>query len=134
MPEEKMTAAKSAPAAGMNDESKLFAALSYVLTVLSGIVIYLMKKDDKYVKFHAMQSILFGIVVFVVMIGLGIVGLVVGLIPAIGWIIGLVLGLVQLVLSLGVFVVWLLLMWKAYNGEKYKLPLIGAQAEKMAGA
>lgn len=130
MPEQTAAAPKPAAAGGLSDESKLFGALAYVFTILSGIVVYLMKKEDPYAKFHAMQSILFGVVVFVLGIGLGIVSFIVGLIPYVGWIIALLLQLVWL----GIVILWLFLMWKAYSGEKYKLPLIGAQAEKMAGA
>ena len=125
MPEEKMS--------GLSDDSKLFGALAYIFGILSGILVFLLKKEDKYAKFNAMQSILLGVVVFVLFIGLGIVSVVAGVIPVIGWVVALVLGLVNLLLIPVVFLLVLFLMWKAYSGEKFKLPILGAQAEKMAG-
>lgn len=119
-------------AGGMSDDSKLFGALAYLVGILSGILVFLLKKDDKYAKFHAMQSILLGVAVFVIFVALTIVGVVVGFVPVIGWVIGLLLGLLYLVVWLGLFILWLLLMWKAYNGEKWKLPVIGEHAEKMS--
>lgn len=52
--------------------------------------------------------------------------LVLGFIPFIGWILGLLVGPAALIL-------WILLMYKAYSGEMYKLPTIGDIAEKQLG-
>lgn len=90
------------------------AALSYVLGWLTGIVFLLIEKDP-FVRFHAMQSIItFG--------GLTILSL----LPVIGWILS------PLVMILG-FVLWLLLIYKAYQGEEYKLPWVGEFAKKQMG-
>ncbi|MBU0591873.1 DUF4870 domain-containing protein [Candidatus Micrarchaeota archaeon] len=123
---------KTGSSAGMTDDSKLFGALAYLLTFITGIVMLFVKKEDAYVKFHAMQSILLGVAMIVVNIIMAVVGGVATLIPGIGWIVALVVGLVSGVISLGFLILWLLLMWKAYKGEKWKLPIIGAQAEKLA--
>jgi uncharacterized membrane protein len=45
-----------------------------------------------------------------------------------------ILILLRLVIGLGGFVLWLFLMFKAYNGERYQLPSVGPMAEKQAGA
>jgi uncharacterized membrane protein len=45
-----------------------------------------------------------------------------------------ILILLRLVIGLGGFVLWLFLMFKAYNGERYQLPIVGPMAEKQAGA
>lgn len=87
-------------------DSNLLAALSY-LWILS-IIFYVLKKDDSYVQFHSRQ----GIVLF----GLSLVGMV----PFIGWPIGLI-ALVLIVIG----------ALKAYQGEKYKMPLISDLAEKI---
>jgi len=90
------------------------AALSYVLGWLTGIVFLLIEKDP-FVRFHAMQSIItFG--------GLTILSL----LPVIGWILS------PLVMILG-FVLWLLLIYKAYQGEEFKLPWVGEFAKKQMG-
>lgn len=125
-------AGEKAPAAptGVSSDSKLFGALAYLLSIITGIIVYLMKKDDPYARFHAMQSILTGVVLIVGGIVLAIVFIVLAIIPVVGLIIG---SLLSLVYDLVVLVLWLFLMWKAYSGEKFKLPIIGDQAEKMAG-
>lgn len=87
------------------------AALSYVLGWLTGIVFLLIEKEP-FVRFHAMQSI----VVFGALTILSFV-------PLIGWILS------PLVMIVG-FVLWLVLIFKAYQGEKFKLPVVGEFAEK----
>ena len=87
------------------------AALSYVLGWLTGIVFLLIEKDP-FVRFHAMQSIItFGILTLL------------SFVPVIGWILS------PLVMIVG-FVLWLVLIFKAYQGEKFKLPFVGEFAEK----
>jgi len=117
-----------------NDDN-LMAAVAYLLGVLTGIVVYIMYKDkgNKFVLFHAMQSMILGGALIVCIPILGILGLILGMIPVIGWIIGIVMMLVWFVVMLGMFGLWIFLMYKAYSGEKFKLPIIGNFAEKYAG-
>lgn len=90
------------------------AALSYVLGWITGIVFLILEKDS-FVRFHAMQSILvFGLLT------------VLSLIPLVGWVVTPFLMVVG-------FVLWLVLIYKAYQGEKFKLPVIGDFAEKQLG-
>ena len=98
---------------------KLMGALAYLLGPITGILFLLMEKGNKFVRFHAMQStILFG--------GLFVVNIVLGFIPILGW-------LVSLALSIIAFVLWLVLMWRAYNGEEYEVPYIGKIAREQMG-
>ncbi|MEK6690374.1 MAG: DUF4870 domain-containing protein [Nitrospirota bacterium] len=110
-------------------EPNLAAALSYVLSIITGVIFFVIEKENKYVRFHAMQAILFGAAWIVLWIVLGIVSLGLIFVPIIGWIINAV---IYLGLGLGGFILWLLLMYKAYQGEKFKLPIIGDIAEKNA--
>ena len=89
--------------------------LCYVLWWVSGLVFLLVEQENKFVRFHAMQSI----IVFAV---ITIVGFILSWIPFIGGIIWL----------LGV-VLWIVLMVKAYQGTRYKLPWAGDLAEKWVG-
>lgn len=90
------------------------AALSYVLGWLTGIIFLLIEKDP-FVRFHAMQSIVtFGILTIV------------PLVPVVGWILSPLVMVVA-------FVLWLVLIFKAYQGEEFKLPVIGEFAKKQAG-
>jgi uncharacterized membrane protein len=116
----------------MGDESRLYAAGAYILLIFSGILVLLMRKNDAYSKFHAMQSILLTVALIVLSIALGIIGGVLGMIPFLGWITSLIFFMITGLLNLAVFLLWLYLIWKAYSGERFMLPLIGAEAEKMA--
>ena len=90
--------------------------LCYVLGWISGLVFFLIEKKNKFVRFHALQSIIvFGV--------LTLASIVLGWIPFIGWVISSLISVLAIVL-------WILLMIKAYQGEKYKLPWAGNLAEK----
>jgi uncharacterized membrane protein len=94
------------------------ALLSYLATFLTGIIFYLIEKENKFVRFHALQSIYtFG--------GLLAIQIVLGFVPVIGWSLIPIVSIIHLVL-------WVVLMIKAYQGELFKLPVVGDLAEKNA--
>jgi uncharacterized membrane protein len=94
----------------------LLAAASYLLGFITGIIFLIVEKENKFVRFHAMQStILFG--------GVFIVNIALGFVPILGWILGLLL-------SFATFVLWIVCMWKAFQGEMFKVPYVGVLAEK----
>lgn len=94
----------------------LMGAAAYLLGPITGIILLLVEKENKFVRFHAMQStILFG--------GLLIINIALGFIPLLGWLVGMLLSMFS-------FVLWMILMWKAWSGETYKLPYVGEMAEK----
>ncbi len=122
----------------LNDESKIFAALSYVLGLLIAVLLYLFKKEDPFVKYHAIQAILFDVVVSVVstilIVGAIVIGLVLGVTSGGA---GLGLGVILfyafiLLYAVVMFVVRLIFAYKAYTGKRFKIPIIGNQAEKMS--
>jgi uncharacterized membrane protein len=89
------------------------AALSYLITPITGIVVFMLEKNNKFVRFHAMQSTMFGVAVFILW------NISIALIPV------LIGGILAPLLAIGFFILWLLLMWKAYNKEEWELPIIG---------
>ncbi len=94
------------------------ALLSYLLGLITGLIFFLIEKENKFVRFHAIQSMVtFG--------GLFVLGIVLGFIPVIGWAMLPFLWIFELV-------IWVLLMVKAYQGEYFKLPVAGDIAEKNA--
>ena len=96
-------------------DENIAGLLCYGLGWISGLVIFLLETENKFVRFHAMQSIIvFGI--------LTILSLALGWVPVLGWIIW--------ILSV---ILWIVLMVKAFQGVKYKLPWVGDFAEKRAG-
>jgi uncharacterized membrane protein len=105
---------KSKTALGIDENIE--GLLCYVLGFITGILFLVLEKDNKFVRFHAMQSI-------VTFLALFVISMVIGFIPILGWMLSGLLGLIGLVL-------WLLLMFKAYQGEMYKLPIAGDLAEK----
>jgi uncharacterized membrane protein len=111
-------ASVSKSSTGMNEN--LAALLSYVLGFITGIIFFVIEKESKFVKFHAMQSIL-------VSAALMVLSFVLGFIPFIGWIALILLGPVS-------FVLWIILMVKAYKYVWFKLPVVGDIAEKQADA
>lgn len=111
----------------MGIQPNIAGALAYFLTVLTGIIFYIIEKENKFVRFHAMQAILVGAAGIALGIAISILSIVLAFIPFIGWIIIMVL---NFGLMLGGLVLWIFLMFKAFKGEKFKLPVIGDLAEK----
>jgi uncharacterized membrane protein len=112
--------------------SNVAAALAYILGFITGIVFLVLEpyKHDRFVRFHAMQSILYSAAGIVFRIGWSI--LVSALIDVSGWA-TLVLVPVGLVISLGLFCFWLFLMYQAYSNREFRIPIIGAIAAKQVG-
>ena len=97
-------------------DKKTACAAAYGLGWVTGLIFFLSEKEDKEIRFNAIQSIIF-------FGGLHVIQLFLGRIPVVGW------SLMQIV-GLAAFIGWLFLIIKAYQGEHFKLPLIGNIAEK----
>lgn len=95
-------------------DATLAAALAYAFGWLSGLIIFAVEKDSKFVKFHAMQSLIFfgGLTVVSILLAITVIG-------------PLFLGILGLA-------VWVICVIKAFSGEMFKLPGIGDMAEKIA--
>ena len=109
--------------ATIDPNRNLVAVLSYLLGFVTGIVILLVEKEDRFIRFHAMQStVLFG--------GLFVVNILVDIIFGELPLLSLLATLINtLILIVGV-VVWLVSILKAYQGEMFKWPIAGDFAEK----
>jgi uncharacterized membrane protein len=101
-------------------EENVASAACYVLVWVTGIIFFLVEKENKTVRFHAMQSILtflpFTILIWIlsaIFMGIFWFGM--------WWIISLI--------ELVMFLLWLFLMYKAYTGQKFKVPVVGDIAE-----
>ncbi|MDK2940298.1 MAG: hypothetical protein PWQ51_2463 [Methanolobus sp.] len=91
--------------------------IAYILGFITGIILLVIEKENQFVRFHAAQStVLFGAVF--------ILNIILGFIPILGW-------LLALVLSLVAFVLWLLLMFKAFSGDMYRVPMVADYADKL---
>jgi uncharacterized membrane protein len=97
-------------------DENLAGALAYGLGWITGALVLLLEPTNKFVRFHAWQSIfVFGT--------LSVAWFVAVSIPLLGWIVAFV------VIPPLSAVLWLILMYKAYNGDRYKLPYAGDMAE-----
>lgn len=108
-------------------DPKLAAFLAYFFGIIGGVVFVAIEKDNRYVKFHAWQSIVFSAAFIIASIGYTVIAAILGHIPFLGWLIDLLLGAV---VYIGGFVAWVILLIKSFSGEEYKLPFIGDFAEQ----
>lgn len=92
------------------------ALLAYLFGWLSGIIFLILERKSTFVRFHALQSV-------TVFVSLFLLSAIARFIPIVGWIITILIPPLSIIL-------WLVLMYKAYHGEKYKLPVIGDWADE----
>ena len=97
-------------------QENIEALIAYLIGFVSGIALLILEKKNEFVRFHAAQST-------VVFLGILVLQMVLGM-TIILWLFSLVLSFVQMIL-------WIVLMVKAFKGERYKLPVVGDWAEKL---
>jgi uncharacterized membrane protein len=115
----------------MGMDANVAAGLSYLFSIVGGLIFYFGEKQNRFVRFHAMQSILFNafwIVLFVVFFTVqSILYATIILAP-----LALVLTCLTFLLPFAILVLWIVLMVYAFQGKYFKLPVIGDYAEKYA--
>ena len=107
---------------GMGLEQNVAGLLCYVAGWVTGLIFFLLEKDNKFVRFHAMQSI-------VVSAALMILGFVLGIILMVAPLLAILIWPLFWLLCV---VLWILFMVKAYQGKWFKVPWAGNFAEKYA--
>jgi len=100
----------------MGLEENIAGVLCYVLGWITGIVFLILEKENKFVRFHAWQSV-------ATFLPLWVIWWIFMWIPFIGW-------MISWLIVILIVILWLVLMFKAYQGEMYKLPIAGDFAEK----
>ena len=118
-------------------DENIAALLSYVFGWISGLIFFLMEKDSRLVRFHAMQSILLNVTFIVILIALYIAWAVVVIVLAmmsdvLASIGGLLFGLLILAFFVAIAIAWVMCLIKAYGQQYFKLPIIGNFAEKFS--
>jgi uncharacterized membrane protein len=100
---------------GLNEN--MAAALAYLGIFFSGIVILVLERENKFVRFAALQSTVLFLPIFLVM----------GVLNWFTWIplLGLIFGLASWLIGLVSFLAWLYLMFSAYKGQAVKVPILG---------
>lgn len=110
----------------MGLDENIVGALCYFLGFITGIIFLVIEKDNKFIKFHAIQSIAISITFMVLNI---IISSLYAFFP---WSMFWLIGILSMLISLAGLILWIVLMLKAFQGEKFKLPIIGDIAEKQA--
>jgi uncharacterized membrane protein len=123
----------AAPAANSGLQANTAGALAYLAGIITGILFLVIDpyKSDRFVRFHAFQSIFFNVAWIALWVGWTIVGVILGAVTK-----GLFFILqvpIDLVLMVGGFALWAFLMYSAYQGKMTRLPVVGALAAKQAG-
>jgi len=114
-----------ASSSGLTDN--VAGALAYV-TIIPAIIFLVMEpyNKNKFIRFHAFQNLFLHGALIVVWIAM----MIIGMIPFIG----LIVIPIWFVLVIGGFALWIFLVLKANQGQKFKLPVIGDFAEQQANA
>lgn len=113
----------------MGLDANITALLGYVIWIVALISI-LIEKDNRFVRFHAFQSLIYSVGIFALFIGLMIITAFLAFVSST---LASLFSLLYLVLWLGAVIGIILLAVKAYQGQMFKLPIVGDMAEKWAG-
>ena len=99
----------------LNLPDNTVSALAYGLTFISGLIIFLIETDNKKIRFHALQSIVFGLIwtVFPTLLAFTII-----------------LAPLALLFNLAMLIVWIFMIVKAYKGQSFRLPIIADWVDK----
>ncbi|MFN0165662.1 MAG: DUF4870 domain-containing protein [Bryobacteraceae bacterium] len=119
---------QAAPAAAMTEN--VAGTLCYAAGMLTGILFLLLQPygSNPRIRFHAFQAILFHLAFF----GLAMASMVAGMF--LPWMLDLALTAVMIVLWFGGFLLWIYVMYRAYQNQPLELPVVGAIARQQAGA
>jgi uncharacterized membrane protein len=108
------------PKTSIGLEENVVGLLCYLLTWVTGLIFLLLEKENRFVRFHAMQSLVTFLSLMVVVWILSAIAMFVWVLEPLVWIVDLV-----------ILVFWIVGMVKAYQGEMYKFPVFGSIAESL---
>ena len=110
-------------------QANVIAALAYLFFFVSGVIFLYLEpyNEDEFIRFHARQSIGFSIAWFALLIVFGV------FIAVLPHGLGALLGFIQTLIDIALAVFWVVLMYKAYNGERYRIPELADIVDSIAG-
>ncbi len=122
----RVPAAQPVAATSMQGMSDNVAGMLAYITIIPAIIFLVVEpyNRNRFIRFHSFQCLFFAAAVFVLHVGLGIFGIVPG--------VALLTFPLHMLINLGAFIVWIVLLIKANQGQMYKLPFIGDLAETQA--
>jgi uncharacterized membrane protein len=126
-------AAAPSSAAGTTGLPSNVAAALACIPLVGGLIFYILEKQDQFVRFYAMQSIIFGGIWFLFNIVSRIIGAILWSIPVAGAIFGAMWAFVSALVQLGFLVIMIIAMIKAFTGVRWDIPWIGPMARKQTG-
>jgi len=112
--------------------SNVAAALACI-PLVGGLIFYILEKHDQFVRFYAMQSIIFGGAWFLFNIAYSIAHAIFSHIPVAGPVFSVLLGLIAAFVHLGFLVIMVIAMVKAFTGVRWDIPFVGPIARKQMG-
>jgi uncharacterized membrane protein len=112
--------------------SNVAAALACI-PLIGGLIFYILEKHDQFVRFYAMQSIIFGGAWFLFNIVSAILHTILAILPVIGWIFVGFWAVVSVLVQLGFLVIMVIAMVKAFSGARWDIPYVGPIARKQMG-
>ena len=106
------------------------AAAIACIPLVGGIIFYVLEKRNGFVRFYAMQSIIFGGAWFLFWIIASVIAAIFRSAPAVGWFLALIFGLVAMLVHLAFVVVWVVATVKAFTNVRWDIPYVGPMARK----
>ncbi|MCU1295929.1 MAG: hypothetical protein JWO91_207 [Acidobacteriaceae bacterium] len=111
-------------------QDRVLAALAY-FTFIPAVALLLMPsyKNKRFVRFHSLQSILLSVAVVLAAVAVRAIFFVLSAVPSVAFLIG---WLAAFLVALGLFLLWVVLVVKAFQGKRFIVPLVGGIAEKQS--
>ncbi|MGC2475109.1 MAG: DUF4870 domain-containing protein [Candidatus Sulfotelmatobacter sp.] len=118
-------ASTATPAATQGMTDNVAGMLAYI-TIIPAIIFLVVEpyNRNRFIRFHSFQCLFFAAALLILHFGLGILAIIPG--------IALLTFPLHMVINLGAFILWIILLIKANQGQMYKLPIIGNLAEQQA--
>lgn len=104
--------------------------LCYICMPITSIIFLIIEKENQDVRFHAWQGTAFGVGYIALIIVLEILAAILG---AIASVLGIIVGFFIPIVGLAAFVIWIICLIKSYQGERWRIPVVGDFAAKKAG-
>jgi uncharacterized membrane protein len=106
------------------------AAAIACIPLIGGIIFYILEKRDGFVRFYAMQSIIFGCAWLLFNIVSAVVNAVFSAIPGIGGVLVFFWAIIAALVHIAFLVIWIIAMVKAFTGVRWEIPYVGPIARK----
>ena len=106
------------------------AAAIACIPLVGGVIFYMLEKRNSFVRFYAMQSIIFGLAWLLFNIVSAVVSTVFGAIPAIGGILVFFWSIIAALIQIAFIVLWIIATVKAFTGVRWEIPYVGPMARK----